>query len=348
MSGIDDYEASFEAWEHRTRMALGDRGIGYHEATPLIEEAREHHAASGEPDAREALGTPEQFAADVAAAHPELTVGRDTQGKTPVDHLTDGLFVLAWNGILVALLGAWVNRGLTIPLTIAGVAGTVLVGVAFFVVAAVPGALRAAGHPRLAPWGFVGGVVLAFVAAAAFGYLPKTRIGELPVLLLLGVSLFACWYLTHPGAAPAAGPNRRPAAPDPAEPDAWFARLKSVLVGRFDLPAERAAELVAETRAHVTEAGVVPSAEFPSLDGYARELAEGEPTRRGPWWRGPAAALLGTLLVVAWGTYSVAEAVVERRWGPVICGLLAAPLAVAVIRRRYRAWAATRPRPAGS
>ncbi|MBG0567967.1 hypothetical protein [Actinoplanes aureus] len=398
MSAIDDYEASFDHWEWQARQALGRRGIGYHQATPLIEEAREHHAVSGDEDARQALGTPEQFAADVAATNPELLAGRDAHGQTPWDYVTDGLFLVACQGILVALVGAWANRGLTIPLTVAGLTGTVLVAAAALAFASVPGALRAAGHPRLAPWGFAAAGVLVLAAASAFAYLPKTRMGELPVLVLLAVSLFACWYLTHPGPAPAAvatgrspgsgpadsgltdsGPadsgladsdlaDSSPAVSDPAgsglaagggrgrgangdpiDPGAWFTRLRAVLVGRFDVPAERAAELVAEARAHVAETGALPSEEFPSLDEYARELADAEPVRRGPWWRGPAAALLATVFVIGWGLYVVVEAVVERNWGVMILGLLAAPLAVSMARTRFRAWSTTRPpRPAGT
>ncbi|MEU4419860.1 hypothetical protein AB0F81_04490 [Actinoplanes sp. NPDC024001] len=339
MSAIDDLYGSFDHWEGKARWALAERGIGYHRATPFIEEARGHHAAAGG-DAREVLGAPEQFAADVAAANPELLAGRDAEGKTPYDHLTDGLFVVATFGVLIALLGAWANRGLTMPLVLNVVVGAVVLVLAFLAVISAPGALRAAGHPRLAPWAFAVAGVLGAAGFAALVLLPETRIGSLPVLLLGGVSLFACWRLTQPDGKPVT--DSAPAAPGPAETDpsdshAWFVRLHAVLVGRFDVPSERAAELVAETRAHVTEAGVRPSEEFPSIDAYARELAAGEPVRKGPWWRSRTAARIGTVVLFGWWLYLLVEAVVERNWWLIVFGLLAAPLAVTIVRRQFRA-----------
>ncbi|WP_328467920.1 hypothetical protein OHA21_50355 [Actinoplanes sp. NBC_00393] len=337
MNAIEEFESSFEHWEHSTRYALGEYGIGYHHATPLIEEAREHHAASGQRPV-DVLGTPAQFAADVAAANPAALAGRDTSGKNVRDHFSDGLFVMAFLGALVAVIGAWVAGGFTIPVTVAGLTGVLVLALAVLA-GCTPGALRAAGRPRLAPWGLVLTGVLVVAGASAFTLLPRTRIGEFPALVLLAISLVACWWLTRPGPAPAE-PLAWPGAEghDPRDPDAWFARLKAVLIGRFDVPPGRAAELVAESRAHVAEAGALPSDEFPSLDGYARELPAGESVRTGPWWRGATAALLATLFAVAWWLFAVVEAVVERRWWVVVLGVLALPLAVSLTRRRYRAW----------
>ena len=332
---------TFDSWEWSARMALGDRGIGYHEATPLIEQAQADHAANGQEDPWVSLGSPEDFAADVAAASPAGQALRDTQGKTPRDYFSEAAFVVASLGFVIALLGAFHAGGLTIPLTVAGVIGSVTAAAAAFVVVAVPGALRAAGRPRLAPWGFAVTGVLVVAAAFAFGELPRTRIGGLPAPALLAVTLFACWRLTRPDPAPVATPDTGGAG-DPRESEAWFARLNGVLVGRFDVPAGRATELVAETRAHVAEAGTSPFEEFPSLAAYARDLAEGEPARRVPWWRSPAAALLAAGAVAVYWTYSVVEAILTARWGYVVLSLIAAPLAINIARKQFHAWTAAR------
>ncbi|BEL05512.1 hypothetical protein Q0Z83_037030 [Actinoplanes sichuanensis] len=306
--------ASFERWELMTRTALGDRGIGYREATPLIQQARSDYEQSGA-DPWQALGSPDDFAADVAAAQPAVQARLDTQGKTPRDHLSDGLFVLAFVGVPASLLAMWVNGGLTIPLTVAGVVGTVLVGLSLFVCIAAPSALRASGHPRLAPWGFVGAGLLVIAAGVAFTRLPTDRIGETSALGTLVVSLGLGWLLTRPG---------RPAEPstgsDPADPEAWFARLQALLVGRFDLPADRAAVLVEEARAHVTEAGSSPGAEFPSLEQFAQDLAAGEPRRQVPWWRTRAASTAGRIALLVLMAVLIVSAVLDGDWWIAVTG----------------------------
>ncbi len=334
---------TFDEWERSARMALGDRGIGYHEASPLIEQSRADHAETGQ-DPWEVLGSPEDFAADVAAARPAGQAQRDTQGKTPRDYLSDAAFAVAFSGVMSALVATF-HVGLAIPLTAAGVVGSLTAAAAMSVAVAAPGALRAAGYPRLAPWGFAVTGALVLAAAFAFGELPRTRIGELPVLLLLAVSLVACWRLAQPDPAPTPTPtpdSDTDTSSDPQEPEAWYARMNAILTGRFDVPIARAAELVAQARAHVAEAGTNPAAEFPSLAAYARDLAEAEPVRHGPWWRSPAAALLATAAVALYWVYIVGEALLTARWGPAILGLIAAPLAISIVGKRFRLWTATR------
>lgn len=303
--------AGFERWELLARTALDDRGIGYHEATPLIEQARSDYEQSGA-DPWEALGSPTDFAADVAAGQPAAQASRDTQGKTARDHLSDGAFGCAFLGVPVSLLAMWANRGLTIPLTPAGTAGTLLSFLSLFTVVAVPNALRAAGRPRLAPWAFVAGGALVVAAATAFTGLPKDRFGEISALGTLVVSLGLCWLLTRPakpsksGALPdpAAGPAADPTAStarrdaDPADPDAWFRRL----------------------RAHVAASGARPQDEFPSLQQYAKELADGEPRRQPPWWRTPAASRAGRIGMLVLLAVQVVIAVTGDDWWIAVTG----------------------------
>ena len=305
---------TLDKWELSARAALADRGIGYHEATPVIEQARAHCAAGGG-DPWEVLGAPEQFAADVAADRPGLQARLDAGGRTPGDHFSDALFAIAVLTVPTALLGALAAGGWTVPVTVAGLAGIVAVAATMLAAYAVPGALRAAGRPRLAPWGFALAAVLVIVAGVAFTALPRTRIGTVPVLAVLAASLITCWLVTRP--------KRRTAAGDEAEPDearAWFARLHDLLVGRFDVPPRRAGELVAQARSHAAQAGTAPRDEFGPVARYARDLAEAEPERRGPWWRGPAAHRTLRVLqpVVVLGV--VVDAAVDGQWWLVAVG----------------------------
>lgn len=305
--------ASFDKWEYSARFALAERGIGYHQATPLIKDARMHYEHSGDHDPEQVLGPPQQFAADVAADQPAAQARLDTHGKTPRDYLSDAVFGLALLGFPAALMGAWVAGSLTIPVTVAGLTGTALASLG--VVAAQAGnALRAAGHPRLAPWGF--GVTVALVVAAglAFTQLPPTRVGQVPVLGILAVSLLLCWLLTRPSRA--TQPSERPdeSGQDPADADAWFARLHALLIGRFDVPATRATALVNEARAHIAATGTAPGEEFPSLARYARDIAEGE-MRQVPWWRSTTSGLLVRIAIPVLLLPAVAQAIADgRKW----------------------------------
>ena len=151
--------ATFDTWEWSARLALAERGIGYHEATPLIADARTHYEYSGQ-DLLRTLGSPEEFAAEVAADRPEVQDRLYTGGRTPRDYLSYAVFAVAFMGIPAVLVGAWAAGGITIAVTVAGLTGVMLAGTSMIVGHAAPGALRAAGYPRLAPWGFVLGGIL--------------------------------------------------------------------------------------------------------------------------------------------------------------------------------------------
>ncbi|GGN76339.1 hypothetical protein GCM10010112_48440 [Actinoplanes lobatus] len=325
---------TFDDWETSARWEMGERGIGYHEATPLIEEAREHHAASGQ-DPWAALGPPAEFAADVAAARPADQARRDTHGREPRDYLGDAVFGLGVIGVQIAVVGAIVAGGLTIPVTVAGLTGVVTASAAALVGWAGPGALRAAGHPRLAPWAFVVSAILIMLAGFAFVTLPKERIGEVPALLLLAASVAVCWLTTRPGRPRA--PRRGDAVDGPEDAEAWFTRLRALLVGRFDIAPARAGELVAQARAHVAATGSRPCDEFPSLAGYAHDLAQSEPDRPGPWWRGDTARLLVTAGVGIVFAVQTVEAAVNGVWWVTVCGVLALIAIGFELRDRLRA-----------
>src|SRR5688572_1546673 len=101
----------FDRWERSARLELAERGIGFNEANPLIEDARVFHSESGQ-DPWVALGGPAEFAADIAAAIPGELARRDVHGKTPRDYFGDAAFILACFGVLGAPLGGLAAGGL--------------------------------------------------------------------------------------------------------------------------------------------------------------------------------------------------------------------------------------------
>jgi hypothetical protein len=162
--------------------------------------------------------------------------------------------------------------------------------------------LRAAGRPRLAPWSYAFVGVLVVVAGTAFTTLPRTHLVRMPVPLIVGVGVVGLWLQLRPWRR---GKVQLPPAAGPVEPDRWLRRLEGLLVGRFELPPQRAAELVAEARAHLAETASAPQDEFGPVDTYAMNLAEGETRRQRPWWRRPVALTLSSLgtaaIVITWG-----------------------------------------------
>ena len=308
--------STFDRWELAARTALSERGVGYHEATPLIRDARAHVEAGGG-DPWKVLGPPERFAVDVAADRPA--------GRTPGDHLSDAAFVVAVLAIPAVLAGAWAAGSLSLPVTVAGLTGTAGVVAAVLIGYAVGGALRSAGRPRVALLAYASGALLVVAAAAAFTGLPRTRLATVPALGVVAVALLACWLLTRPGRA-----RETTVENGPTDAEAWFARLDGLLVGRFDVPRRRSAELVAQARAHVAASGNAPREEFGPAARYARELAAAEPTRG----RGRLTAALNVAFPVLLLTMAVSAAV-DRNWWLAALGVwLSAWTAMSARRRR--------------
>jgi hypothetical protein len=294
---------TFEQWEVSARIALSDRGISYEVATPIIDEARAHHAATGE-DPREAFGTPDEFAATAAAEAPaHLREEVDREGLTVADHLTGGLFHLAALTLPASVFFAVLEGTLSFPVTTAVLAGVPLLALGMLSAGSVPGAMRAAGRPSWAKFGFVGAGVLAVAAGTAFTLLPSKPVGRVPVLVLVVVAVAAiALLLRSPKPRPVDGvPPADGVRPADGGPEAWLHRLDGLLVGRHDLPAARAAELTREARAHLEASGAAPDDEFGPVDGYARRLAEHEPVRRDPWWRGTPALMVSLAIGVYFG-----------------------------------------------
>ncbi|GLY13527.1 hypothetical protein Kisp01_05430 [Kineosporia sp. NBRC 101677] len=325
---------SFRKWQSEARSALLNRGVDGDTVQHLLDEAREHHRTSGT-DPAEALGTPAEFAASVAAEQDDSQVGRvDTQGLTVAEYLCGSGLLLVVMTFVITAVRTVLGPTPQFRVSIAGLAGTASFVLAWLAITIGADALRAAGRPRLAPWSFVAAVALVPVTVLAATALPQDEWFTLSApVILVGLFLMAA-AMTIP-----LGRNLRPgkADPDPAEPEAWFSRLEGLLVGRHDLPEARAAELVAEARNHAASSDADPRSEFGALNAYAQRLAESLPDRRLPWWRRPEPRvwyyLVLTLIFVA---ISANAWVHSEGWNTVWPVLLAVGNAVAALRTYRR------------
>ncbi|MBL7253008.1 hypothetical protein [Paractinoplanes lichenicola] len=274
---------TFESWELPARIALSDQGVRYHEATPIIENVKDHCARTGE-SPYEAFGEPRDFAVRAAADVPaELRDPVDREGMTPGDYLGGQLLVVTGVVIPVVLLFAAIDRTWTFPATAAGLTGSVLLLVTFFWAGAVPKAVRASGRPHLVKFAWAAAALLVLGTATAFTTLPREHLFDLPVLAVAGVAAVAV-ALQLRGPSP-----RRRRTPEPKGD--YFERLHGLLIGRYDLTPERAAELTREARARGGDLGPV--------EEYARRVQEGEPVRKDPFWRTRPAQIIGILVGIS-------------------------------------------------
>lgn len=257
-----------DRWLARARLELARRGVGRPLADTVLAEVREHCADSGDHPA-DAFGDPAAFADTVLTERVPVATRADLDrhGMTGTERRSE---VIARLGVVVALAGVvlWISGGLLLPLTVAGLIGTVLTAAAMLTVLYAVLDLRAAGRSAAVSvtW-WVVSVVLVVAAALAYTQLPKAHIGELPspALLVIGIALL-WWAFTRkkPGSAPA--------TPD----DRWATRVRSLLVGRHGIPRARATELVTEATAHLRDTGTPAAEEFGPADEYAVTLAEHE------------------------------------------------------------------------
>lgn len=283
---------TFETWELPARIALSDQGIGHHAANPLIEDVRDHCRRTGE-SPFETFGDPREFAARTAAEQPPgLLEMVDREGMTPRDYLGGQLFVLSVLVIPAVVLFAAIGRTWTFPATAAGLTGIVLVAAALFWTGGVPQAVRASGRPHLVKYVWAATPVLILAAATAFTTLPREHLFRIPVVAVVAVAALAVALQLR--APKPAGPPSRIEAPPTTE--AWFERLAGLLVGRYDLRPDRAAELTRAARAQVTESGRTAEEEFGPVEEYARRVQEAEPTRRDPFWRTRPAQIVSLLV----------------------------------------------------
>ncbi|GIM89873.1 hypothetical protein Ato02nite_016660 [Paractinoplanes toevensis] len=286
----------FEGWELKARIALGDEGLGYHAANPIIADVRAHCEYTGE-SPYEAFGDPKEFAATTAAEQPpELLEKVDRDGLTPMGHLTGQLFVLSLAATVLPLFFAAKEHTWSFPATAAALTGTALLIVALFAVRGVPQALRASGRPHLAKFSYIAAVVFGAGAAAAYTGLSREHLFPVPAPAIVAVALVGLYLLTRAPKKPTelvphVAPTPRTARPTGAE--AWLTRLTGLLIGRYDLAPERAGDLAREARAHVAESGRTPEEEFGPVEDYALAVSRHEPIRKEPFYRTRPGRILG-------------------------------------------------------
>jgi hypothetical protein len=315
-----------ETWELTARIALAKQGVDHHTADPLLADVKARCAESGQ-SAEELFGSPAEFADTTVAEQPDAVRKQDTQGMTPGAYLSGAPFAV----ILVTLVGALLYCLLTwtfsFTVTPASLTGSVLVGICLVTLNSLPDALRSAGRPQLAGWAFGLVALLVLLAAVAFTELPRTRLATVPVFAVAAVAVGVLAFQLRKSKP------RRPSvsANDPVDVDEWLHRLTGVLIGRYDLPPERARALAGEAGDHLAIAATTPTEEFGPLDQYAKNLAEYEPRRRPPWWRSKVA----DIVIAAFG--AVVGIVAFRYWlndGHVWAAyLLALPFTLARIAR---------------
>ncbi|PRY23392.1 hypothetical protein [Pseudosporangium ferrugineum] len=215
----------------------------------------------------------------------------DREGMTPGDYLGGQLFNLSVLVIPGSLLVAAIDRTWTFSATAAGLAGTALLVVALFCGAGIPQAVRASGRPHLVKYSYLGAVLFGAAAAAAFMTLERERLFPVPVPAVVAVAAIAVALQLRSSKQEEA---EAPAGPDSAED--WPGRLTGLLIGRYDLPPERAAELAEQARTRAQESGRTPAELFGPAAEYARRLQEDEPVRQDPFWRTRPARIIGLLV----------------------------------------------------
>ncbi len=259
-----------EKWKARARWKLAGHGVGKQLADTVLAEVDQHCAASGE-DPATAFGEPDAFAATV------LRERAPTARRAELDHfgMTAGerrSEVIAQLGVLVTLAGivGWISKGLLLPLTTAGLAGTLLLTAAVLAMLYAVHELPASGRRPRAMVATAGAVVVfGALAALAFTGLPRTGLGRLPtpIVTVAGIALLAGALTRKTTSKPLSAP---------ADDEQWLTQLRSLLVGRHHVSRARAEELTAEAAAQLRETGASPVEEFGPADEYAVVLAEHE------------------------------------------------------------------------
>jgi hypothetical protein len=118
---------TFQRWELDARIALADIEIDPADVDTLMAEARAHHQDSGG-SATDTLGSPQDFAAAIMAERAiDPRARADAGGLTAGERIQVSLLTLGVVGVLGLLLAP--RRGLALPVTVAGLAGAVLLGV---------------------------------------------------------------------------------------------------------------------------------------------------------------------------------------------------------------------------
>ncbi|WP_432491001.1 hypothetical protein [Kineococcus auxinigenes] len=266
-----------ERWGDRLRLRLAvEHGVPAPVAEEAVAEARLACWESGRP-AEELFGAADEHAAEVARERVpvERRAAVDLDGTSPRDRWAT-LLLGAGSGGLVGGVSLLVAQGWTTAVTPAGLA--VLAATAVGLAGAAWGVLerRAGRLGRGWAWIAAGAAGLVACVAAADALRDRPALGELPVPLVLLVSL----------ALVVAGAKlpQRPATLDAGaagDPDEWFARLAGLLRGRYHLSRADARARVEEARGYWRDSGSAhPGDEFGTPEVHALHLVEDSPEPR--------------------------------------------------------------------
>jgi hypothetical protein len=187
---------TFHGWELAARIALTDMGVDPADIDTLMTEARAHHQDSGG-SPTDVLGSPRDFAAAMAAER-QIPSRADAVGHTAVEWIQGSLFVLGLAGVACLLFGALSRQDLSVPVTVSGLAGAVLLGVAWVTLLCAVPAVRAAGRPQLSPALLVAGITAAAGSVAVLTLGPSRPLAVLPLPLLLAAGLGWIWLSANP------------------------------------------------------------------------------------------------------------------------------------------------------
>ncbi|HEV7626108.1 MAG TPA: hypothetical protein VGO89_06385 [Streptomyces sp.] len=283
-----DPEEDAPLWTTRVIFFLSMRGVDGDAADRYAEEAVAHCAETGE-GLDEAFGSAKEYAERMAYAHAPAAerAKADTHYHLTVDDYWGYPLMVPGFGLMVTPVVLWVLGDTWIDVTVAGLAGGILVGIGMAIGGSVH-TLRAAGHPRAGAVAVCVALAMGVPAALAALRLPGTDLARIPTVLFIPVGLLLCWLGYRmkrpktPGRIVSAYQRRRVdrirAASEESgrDPDVeeWLDRLEGLLRGRRRVERGEARRLVTEARAHLTETGARPQDEFGDVEVYALSLAE--------------------------------------------------------------------------
>ncbi len=273
-------------WEDDFLLELVDHGLGWEAAEACVDEALAHCAEAGErPD--DAFGDAKKYAERIARGRiPASQRARtDYDGKTTMDDYWGAPLLLPGYCLLLGGIVMWIESGLWLDVSIAGLVFTVLFGTLFAVIGAA-NALRSAGRLRAAVVAWCVALSMTVPAALAAFELPHATLARIPTPSLFPAGALLIWLGTlmqRPGAVGRKASTfllrrarmLRPAATAEVRNERWLHRLEGLLRGRHEVRRADARRFVDEARAHLEASGAPPEEEFGDVEQYALSLAEG-------------------------------------------------------------------------
>ena len=273
-------------WEDEFLLELIDHGLDWDTAEACAAEAMAHCAEVGErPD--QAFGDAKQYGERIAAGRiPASQRARtDYSGKLTMDEHWGAPLMLPGYYLLIGGIVMWIESGLWLDVSVAGLVFTTLLGFMFAVIGGAQ-ALRSAGRCGRSP--SPGCVALSMsvpAAFAAFG-LPHAVLTRIPSPALLPAGALIIWLGTlmqRPGIGGTQG-LRIPPPVLPAQScdvehrgghRALAAPPRRSAPRTARGPSRRGRRLVAEARSHLEATGTPPEEEFGDVEQYALSLVEG-------------------------------------------------------------------------